>query len=136
MAVCDPSQNPPIPKGLRLMQDGEVTPKMQAWAKGYADDLSIRIPTYFKRWWGNLPVVAAVLCHTSTRQGGVDIPGLYHGVTLFVATSPEWYPPADRTTTDAGTDWPMVVVGGVAIATVTSLFFLAIRKAAAAMARR
>jgi hypothetical protein len=134
VAICSAAQNPPIPKGLRVLHESELTPAMQRWAKGYADDVSIPIGTAFRQWWGKLPVVAMVLCHTYTVIAGEQIPGLYHGVTLFVATDPAWYPDVEGD--ERETNWPLVGVCTLALGVVTGAFVWAIKKTGRAVEAR
>ncbi len=132
MAICDPSRNPPIPAGLRLLTNAELTPEIQRWAKGYADDVRIPIGASFRKWFGALPVVGLVLCHDYTDLNGVHVPGAYHGVTVFRAIDPAWFP--EDATEARGTDWMLVGASSAAIGLVVTGFLLAIRTAGRATA--
>ena len=135
MAVCDPSQNPPIPSGLRHLQDNEVTPEMQSWAASIANNLAWPIGDFSNRRWFTrgafrIPIVAGVLCHSYTQQGEQRVAGAYHGVTLFQATSPEMFPQEihpDTTESSRSTDWNLVGVGALTIAIVTGAFLYVVR---------
>lgn len=134
MAICDPSQNQPIPQGLRPLQDSEVTPEMQGWAASIANDLSIPIGDFSHRRWFfrgafKVPIVGGVLCHSYTQQGENQIPGAYHGVTLFQATSQEMMPREAQAIdgADRKTDWTLVAGGGLAIAAVTAAFLYVVK---------
>lgn len=158
MAVCNPAANAPLPAGIRLLTPCELTPRMKQWADGYAYDL--RVPYYdprtgaglYRAWFDaatlpgcppppdpRVPIVALVQCHGETIINGEHIAGAYHGVTLFRAIDPAFFPPSVATTTttaaSSGTDWPVVAVAGVAIATVVASFFGVLRVAGAERAR-
>jgi hypothetical protein len=95
MPICDINANPPIPQGLLpLDQSGvRVTPEMQQWAASFAYS-SDPIGSIHKKWFGNLPIVSITLCHSYTIQpDGSQVPGAYHGSSLFYPTSSEMMPP-------------------------------------------
>lgn len=141
MAVCDPGANAPPPRGVRLMTAAELTPAMQKDAATYANDL--RVPYWnpqtgagsYRKWYGKIPVVGLVLCHSYTDRGGERTYGAYHGVTLFVATDPSMYPPAELASGPERTDVAAVAAAGGAIALVVVGFFAALRAASAERAR-
>jgi lysozyme len=79
--------NPPLPSGLALLPENEVTPAMRRWAI-MVDNSSLQYPMHSI----NLDTIdgrklAAVVCwHTETYRGGKLITGHFWGVTLYDAS--------------------------------------------------
>lgn len=140
--TCSMSQNGALPAGLRVLTEAEITPTMQQWAV-QVNGLNEPIPEIGKhrkwylardgRTW--LPLVAASLCHNYTVINGQQVPGLFHGVTLLVATTEAWLPqsaptpPVPPPAPTKQTDWGLVALGAGAIAVVVGGFFAALKLA-------
>jgi len=83
---------------------------MQRWAASFAYS-NDPIGSIHKKWFGSIPVVAMTLCHSYTVDAdGNQIPGAYHGVTLFYPTSPEMMPSSPSAATKTGLDLLVIAV--------------------------
>jgi hypothetical protein len=116
MSICSDSQNTPVPSWLTpIGQAGiAVTPAMQQFAAKYAYDSSVPLNTYYAAWFGGQPIAAWVNCHTFTTVGGQNIPGFFHGASLFLITDPSKYPPVPGS--PPGTSWGLTAGALLAIA--------------------
>ncbi len=78
-----PPPNPPIPAGTELWVSA-VSPDMTSWAKTILNDPSA-YPMFSttQRWFAGIPVLARVEWHSWTFRNGVQIQGVFRGVTLY-----------------------------------------------------
>ena len=119
--------NPPPPKNARVLADGEVTPKMQAFAALHANS-NDAIGSEFRDTIDSKPIIAWVNWHTERwNTDGTKTPGCFHSVTLYLDLAPPL-------TSGRGTDWKIVVVSGVAVTVVVGGFALMLKYAGRAAA--
>jgi hypothetical protein len=133
-AICDLSQNPPIPPWARLLSDSEVTPAIVAEAWTIAGDVSLPIGYDRKKWISGLPVYLRCECHAYTLVHGEKISGRYHGATAYRIIDPAQYPgiePKPQPKPDAieqkKTNWGLVGATAAAIAGTCLAFGLVLR---------
>lgn len=113
--------NPLPPQQARMLTDGEVTPKMQAFAAEHAYS-SDPIGSEFRKTIDGMRVIAWVCWHTERwNADGTKTPGCFHSVTLFEDLAP--------IEPEHETDWGAVAVTGVAVAIVVGGFALMLKNA-------
>jgi hypothetical protein len=138
MAVCDVSQNAAVPAWLTPLASAgiAVTPAMQQWAASFANDLTIPVNSVRMAWFDGNPIAAWINCHSYTVVQGQQIPGAYHGASLYLVNDPAHYPPTALPVTPQSVDWAIVGISGAAIAGVVGLFFVALSQAERASTAR
>jgi hypothetical protein len=138
MAVCDVSQNAAVPAWLTPLASAgiAVTPAMQQWAAGFANDLTIPVNSVRTAWFDGKPIAAWINCHSYTVVQGQQIPGAYHGASLYLVNDPAYYPPTALPAPMETVNWALVGISGAAIAGVVGLFFVALSQAGRASTAR
>jgi hypothetical protein len=133
--------NPPPPTGYRVWR-GPVPQPLVDWAISLRDQIAtFEYGTTFELPYGGIVAVARKDHHTWTYRAGKLVTGLcLPGITLYSPSSPAVGagavddtstpdPNAALFTADAGIDWKLVAVSGLATAAVIGAFFLALHHA-------
>lgn len=128
MAICDPNANPAPPKQARVLTGGEITPEIQRYARTIAEDTSIPIGSIYRRVMKlatgeSKPLIFWVSCHSYTQIGDQQIPGAFHGVSVYLDLAPH------AGTVGESTDWGMVALSAGAVSVVIAGFFFALKLA-------
>lgn len=119
MSACDPAANPAQPSPARILTPGEITPEIQAQAALLANSdaaIGLQLKKNMAVRGGKvLPLIFWVSCHSYTQIGDQQIPGRYHGASVYVDLS--------ATADEKQTDWKMVAASGFAVAAVVAGFW-------------